>query len=78
MKQIPFEDFKNKLQSEEIFFINTFEDAAVRSVINDNTLAYYVKFRGKDEFLTQHDSRLVTDAILEHTILTKAEYDNFK
>lgn len=78
MKQIPFEDFKNKLQSEEICFINTFEDAAIRSVINDDELAYYVKFRGKDEFLTQHDSKLVTDAVLEHTTLTREEYDNFK
>ena len=77
MKKIPYNDFREKLQTEDIYFINTFENAAVRSVITEDGLLYFVKLDGEDEFLTKSDSKLVANAILEHTILTKEEYDNF-
>lgn len=77
MQKITYEEFKKKLQTGIVYFINTFEDAAIRSYISGDTLVFHVKFKGEQEFKAQSDNKLVTDAILEHTELTREEYDNF-
>lgn len=77
MKKIDYDVFIEELQSGDVYFINTFEDAAIRSVNEGTSIRYYIKFRDSDEFLADNGNRVVAEAIREHTILSKQEYDSF-
>lgn len=76
-RQIENERFMEMLTTQPVYFINTYEDAVVRSEITDNGIDYYVKFRGEKEFKAKKGSGVVTEAKLEHTIITREEYNKF-
>ena len=58
-------------------FINTYEDAVIRSEITDKGIDYFVKFKGEHEFKAKKGSGVVTEGKLEHTIITREEYNKF-
>ena len=69
-----YQAFMKKLQTEIVFFMNTYENAVIKSIPETG---FYVKFSGEDEFLAKNGSRLVTDGLLEYKEITEKEYNNF-
>lgn len=57
------------------YLSNYFENAVVRwdCVAKE----FYVKFKGKNEFMAKDGSKVVTDAQIDGNIITKEEFDNF-
>lgn len=77
MKHISYSEFNDMILKQETYFINTYEDAVIRSTKNGVGTVFYVKFRGNEEFRAQRNSDVVAEGMREHTIITKQEYDNF-
>ena len=69
-----FNVFLDKLCREPVYLFYEYEDAVLRSVPNRG---WYVKFKGAQEFKAVSGSKLVTDAILVPSEITKEEYDRF-
>lgn len=67
------EDFLKKLETEEVYLKNEYEGAVVKILKGSAT----VKFPGDVPFTAQPGSELVTNAILEQNIITKAEFEKF-
>lgn len=76
MEEISYTDFLEMLIKKPIFFINSFEEAAIRTEIEANEIVYYVKFRGEKEFKALNNSSIVAGGIEEHILITQEEYEN--
>ncbi len=70
-----YNEFRKKLLSGTLYFVNSFEDVAFKSVMLPP--AYFMKPRGKGEYEVVIGNTVLTDALLEHNETTKEEYDNF-
>ncbi|GEM_PF-3515829 len=77
MKQIPYREFWYRIQEENMYFVNSFEDAVIRNEVSGDRISYYVKFRGKNEFVAEKESNVVTGGFEEHIIISKEEYEAF-
>lgn len=77
MKQISYNDFNELLTKEEICFINSFDEAVIRTEIVDGTIVYYVKLKGEEEFKAEQGSNIVAGGWQEHTLISRAEYDAY-
>lgn len=77
MKPISYNEFNDLLTKESICFINSFDEAAIRSEIVDGTIVYYVKFKGEEEFKAEKGSNIVARGWEEHALISRAEYDAY-
>lgn len=64
-----------KLSKEPLYFINGFEEAVIRSDPSEEH--FYVKFKGKKEFLAKVGSSVVADAIIAENLISKEEYEQY-
>ncbi|GAB1403131.1 hypothetical protein MASR1M74_03090 [Lentimicrobium sp.] len=64
-----------KLRTEKLYFRNEFEEAVIRSDPSDEH--FYVKFKGKKEFLAKEGSSVVADAIIVENLITREEYEQY-
>ncbi len=55
------------------YFINTFEEAAIRHSQN----GYFIRFKGEQEFTTQQTNHLICDAFMEFKEITEKEYNEY-
>lgn len=69
------EELFKKLRTETVYFRNEFEEVVIRS--DPSKEYFYVKFKGKKEFIAKSGSSVVADAIISENIISKAEYDNY-
>jgi hypothetical protein len=70
--EIKYRQFMDKLRNEPIYFINDFEQAAIRSL--PTGVDYWVKFKGREEFKAVPGSKLVSEGIREYTEITEEQY----
>lgn len=66
--------FIKKLQNNVVFFKNSFEGAAIKS---DPKNGFFAKFAGEEEYPVKQETQLVTEALLEYSEITEAEYNKF-
>lgn len=71
------EDFDKKMGSGPFYFLNAFENAAIRTVPVDGDLKCWVKFKGGKEFQTSYENNIISAAQMDLHELTKEEYDKF-
>lgn len=64
-----------KLRTEKLYFRNEFEEAVIRSDPSDEH--FYVKFKGKKEFLAKEGSSVVAVAIIVENLITREEYEQY-
>ncbi len=71
-----YQAFLKKLTSEEVYFKNSQEDAAIKSVPGKNG-GYWVKLKGQPAFATSHLNEVVNGGILEYSEISKAEFERY-
>lgn len=64
--------FSTKILTQEVFFINDYEDMAFKSVPENGT--FMAKIKGEEEFQAHPESQVLTDAILMPQEITAAQY----
>jgi hypothetical protein len=67
--------FQKKLQSQPIYFVNSMENAYIRSEPGNG---FWIKFHGEPEYKAKEGSTIVTEGILEHKEIKKKRYDSGK
>jgi hypothetical protein len=76
-----YQTFLKKLGREIMYFTNTFEEAAIKSVPPAAAIKHipgiWAKFKGQPEYSISGESNLVNEAILEYNEITKEQYDNW-
>ena len=77
MKKSTYTEFKDALRDGDIYFVNSFEEAAIWAKHTPDGIEYHVKFKGGSAFLAEKGSNVVAEAWREHILLTKDEYDNY-
>lgn len=77
MKRISYTEFIDMLTKESICFINSYEEAVIRTEIVDKELLYYVRFKGEEEFQAEKGSGIVAGGLEEHSLITKDEYEQY-
>ncbi len=71
-----YDTFITRIQTEVSYFKNTYEKAVLKSTPGKDG-KIFVRFKGVPEFEAKQGSGVVAEAILEHALITKEEYDNF-
>ena len=76
--QAQYNAFIEKVKKQEVYFLNTYEEAAIRSVpTKTEGIIYYVKFKGEKTFQAEKGSTIIADALLEYKEITKEEYNSY-
>lgn len=74
--QKKYDAFCKKLLEQEIYFLNDWEDAAIKSTPGKNG-GFWIKFKGQPAFAAEKDNPVVNDGILQYTEITKEKFETF-
>ena len=77
MKTIDYKTFVELISTQDCYFINSFDKAIIRSIVDNGKIRYFVKFKGEEEFEAKEGSGVIAKAFEEHTVITKEDYDSF-
>jgi hypothetical protein len=66
-----YEDIMKRIPTEEVYLRYDFENVFVKSIPKKG---YWLKFKGEEEFEVPHDHRIVTEALLEYSEISKKKY----
>ena len=73
--KIKYEHFKQKLQTEDVYFVNSFEEIAARR--DTRAKKYFLKPKGKREYEVKISSTVLADAILEYKEISEEVYYSY-